>query len=121
MIFKRLTAEFALDQIAGDDKGRWVLFGDGKTELALSGVIDGSVQSIVIDRVRIDEDGVHWIVDYKTSTHEGGDLAGFLQQESDRYRPQLEKYAAVYSNLTDAPVRTALYFPMLQAFCEVEI
>ena len=114
-------AEVALDQIAGDDKGRWVLFGDGKTEVALSGVIEGSVRSIVIDRVRIDEDGVHWIVDYKTSTHEGGDLAGFLQQESDRYRPQLEKYAAVYSQLTDAPVRTALYFPLLQEFCEVTI
>jgi ATP-dependent exoDNAse (exonuclease V) beta subunit len=114
-------AAVALDQIAGDDKGRWVLFGDGKTELALSGVIEGSVQSIVIDRVRIDEDGVHWIVDYKTSTHEGGDLAGFLQQESDRYRPQLEKYAAVYSQLTDAPVRTALYFPLLQKFQEVRL
>ena len=113
--------EVALDRIAGDDKGRWVLFGDGKSELALSGIINDSVQSIIIDRVRIDADGIHWIVDYKTSTHEGGDLAGFLQQESDRYRPQLEKYAAVYSRLTDAPVRTALYFPLLQEFCEVEI
>lgn len=111
----------ALDRIAEDDKGRWVLFGAGESELALSGVIDGSVQSIVIDRVRVDSDGVHWIVDYKTSTHEGGDLAGFLQQESDRYRPQLEKYAAIYSELTDAPVRTALYFPLLQEFCEVPL
>ena len=35
------------------------------------------VESGVMDRVRID-DGRHWIVDYKTSTHEGGNLAGFL-------------------------------------------
>ena len=64
---------------------------------------------------------MHWIVDYKTSTHEGGDLEGFLAQEADRYRAQLEKYAAVYRNLTDAPVRTALYFPMLQEFLEVSV
>ena len=114
-------AAAALEKIASDDKGQWILFGDGKTELALSGVVDGRVQSIVIDRIRIDGEGVHWIIDYKTSTHEGGDLAGFLRQETDRYRPQLEKYATIYRKLTDAPVRTALYFPLLQEFCEIRI
>jgi ATP-dependent exoDNAse (exonuclease V) beta subunit len=110
----------ALERTASDAKGRQLLAGDGKSELGLSGVIDGSVQSVVLDRIHIDDDGVHWIVDYKTSTHEGGDLAGFLQQEKDRYRPQLEKYAGVYSKLTDAPVKTALYFPLLQEFVEVD-
>ena len=111
----------AIDHISNDDKGRWVLFGDGKSELAVSGVIDGRVESVIIDRIRIDDEGVHWIVDYKTSTHEGGDLEGFLAQEADRYRAQLEKYAAVYRNLTDAPVKTALYFPLLQEFLEVPV
>ncbi len=77
------------------------------------------MQSVILDRVHIDEQGVHWIIDYKTSTHEGGDLAGFLEQEQDRYRPQLEKYKGVYDKLTDAPVKTALYFPLLQQFVEV--
>jgi len=27
----------------------------------------------------------------------------------------------LYSNLTDAPVRAALYFPLLQEFCEVSV
>lgn len=111
----------ALEKISADEKGRWLLQGAGKTELALSGVIDGRVQSVIIDRIRIDDKGVHWIVDYKTSTHEGADLEGFLEQEADRHRPQLEKYAAIYGNLTDAPVRTALYFPLLQKFCEVRL
>ncbi|MCH8301901.1 MAG: UvrD-helicase domain-containing protein [Proteobacteria bacterium] len=109
----------ALRKISSDEKGRWVLFGDGETELAVSGVIDGQLRSVVIDRIRIDDEGVHWIVDYKTSTHEGGDLEGFLEQEAARYRPQLDLYAALYRNLTDAPVRTALYFPLLQKFCEL--
>lgn len=110
----------ALDGILSDPKGRWLLQGEGQSELPLTGLWNGQVVSIVIDRVRVDEHGTHWIVDYKTSTHEGGDLAGFLRQETDRYRQQLRKYAEIYSAFTTAPVRTALYFPLLQAFREVE-
>ncbi len=112
-------ALLALERIGSDEQGRRLLFGEGKSELGLSAVIDGTVQSVILDRVHIDEQGVHWIIDYKTSTHEGGDLAGFLEQEQDRYRPQLEKYKGVYDKLTDAPVKTALYFPLLQQFVEV--
>lgn len=110
----------ALEETLSDAKGRWLLEGEGYTELPLTGLWNGQVVSVVIDRVRIDEQGTHWIVDYKTSTHEGGDLAGFLKQETDRYRQQLRKYAGIYSAITEAPVRTALYFPLLQEFCEVE-
>jgi len=113
--------EQALHGILTDPKGRWSLFGDGHAELPLSGIWNGNIESIVIDRVRIDDDGVHWIIDYKTSTHEGGDLEGFLDQESERHRPQLEKYASLYSALADKPVRVALYFPLLQQFREVTI
>ena len=111
--------EDALSGIINDEKGRWVLFGEGYAELPISGLVDGQVESIIIDRIRIDEEGVHWIVDYKTSTHEGGDLPVFLEQEADRYSNQLQKYAEIYSAMIDAPVRTALYFPMLQEFREV--
>jgi ATP-dependent exoDNAse (exonuclease V) beta subunit len=109
----------ALDATTNDARGRWLLHGDGFSELPLTGLWKGRVTSIVIDRVRIDGDGTHWIVDYKTSTHEGGDLSAFMQQEAGRYREQLQKYAEIYSAMTDAPVKTALYFPMLQEFCEV--
>lgn len=113
--------QLALDRVAEDDNGRRLLFGNGKSELGVTGVLDGGVQSVVIDRIFVDENGVHWIVDYKTSTHEGGDLAGFLQQEKDRYRAQLERYARLYGSLTDAPVKAALYFPLLQEFVEIEL
>ena len=114
-------AEAALTGVLTDAKGRWVLHGEGASELPVTGVVDGSTESIIIDRVRIDERGTHWIIDYKTSTHEGGDLSGFLRQESERYRPQLQKYASIYAALTGNEVRTALYFPLLQEFCEVSI
>jgi ATP-dependent helicase/nuclease subunit A len=111
--------EEALAATLSDEKGCWILEGDGHCELALTGVQDGRVESIVIDRVRVDADGTHWIIDYKTSSHEGGDLTGFLQQEADRYRAQLTKYAAMYRGLEGIEARTALYFPLLRQFLEV--
>ncbi len=111
----------AVARILADERGRWLLTGEGHAELAVTGLWQGRATSIVIDRVRIADDGVHWIVDYKTSSHEGGDLEGFLEQEQARYRPQLAQYAAIYRELTNAPVRTALYFPLLQQFVEVRL
>ena len=107
--------------ITEDPKGRWLLEGDGACELPITGLFNGRVESIVIDRVRIDSDGTHWIVDYKTSSHEGGDLDVFLQQEAKRYRGQLQKYSSIYNNLTGVEPRTALYFPLLKKFHEVKL
>ena len=117
-ISERVSA--ALDGMLADDRGRWILEGDGHAELALTGMFDGALESVVLDRVRIDDNGDHWIIDYKTSTHEGGNLEGFLAAEISRYTPQLQKYAALYSAFSGAEPRCALYFPLLQQFIEVQ-
>ena len=121
-------AQPILERVAGavsamldDEKGRWILRGQGHSELALAGVLDGDLVSIVLDRVRIDDDGTHWIIDYKTSSHEGGNLAGFLQVETDRYRPQLQRYASVYGEWAGESAKCALYFPLLRSFVEVPL
>lgn len=111
----------ALRNVVLDEKGRWLLEGKGDAELALAGVVDGKLESIVIDRIRVDSDGTHWIVDYKTSAHEGGDLDGFLRAESTRYQEQLRKYATIYKAYSQEKVRCALYFPLLKAFVEVSV
>ena len=111
----------ALEGVASDAKGRWLLQADGAAELALSAYVNGKIQSIVIDRICIDDSGTHWIVDYKTSTHEGGNLQAFLQSECDRYRGQLQKYAKIYTGYAGAIPRCALYFPLLREFVEVDV
>ncbi|MBT8089459.1 MAG: UvrD-helicase domain-containing protein [Gammaproteobacteria bacterium] len=113
--------EGALRSTLADAKGKWIASGDGHAEMALTGVYEGKIESIVLDRVRIDSDGVHWVIDYKTSSHEGGNLAGFLRAETDRYKPQLRKYAAIYTAYAGTDVRCALYFPLLQSFVEVDV
>jgi hypothetical protein len=109
----------ALSASIDDEKGRWIIDGPGEAELALTGVYDGEVVSVILDRIRIDEQGVHWLIDYKTSTHEGGNLQSFLDAEITRYTPQLQKYRQLYSEYSNADVRCALYFPLLQEFVHV--
>jgi len=108
-------------RVAVDDTGRWLLKGGGHAELRLTGVHEGRIVSVAIDRVRIDDEGVHWLVDYKTGTHEGGDVRGFLRQEAGRYRAQLRRYRDLYAGQAAAPVRTALYYPLLGELLEVDV
>ena len=116
-IIERVAA--ALNGIMGDEQGRWILAGEGHAEFALTGQYEGAIESVILDRVRVDDEGRHWIIDYKTSTHEGGNLQGFLNAEVVRYKPQLQKYAALYAAYSGEQARCALYFPLLQEFVEV--
>jgi hypothetical protein len=67
---------------------------------------------LVIDRVFEDAQGRRWIVDYKTSSHEGADVERFLADEEARYREQLERYATA---LAAPDAKRCLYFPLLRA------
>ena len=94
---------------------------DAHSELRLSGVVDGELRNVVIDRTFVDADGVRWIVDYKTSQHAGGSLDEFLDREMQRYAPQLRLYRTLAQRLGEEPVRTALYFPWLREFREFAV
>jgi ATP-dependent exoDNAse (exonuclease V) beta subunit len=91
-----------------------------QSELALTAVIDGVLQGLRIDRTFVDRDGLRWVIDWKTSTHEGGDREAFLDNELERYRSQLERYARVMRLVDpDRPQRVGLYFPLLDAWREI--
>jgi ATP-dependent helicase/nuclease subunit A len=92
---------------------------ESQSELALSAVFDGVVQSLRIDRTFVDAKGLRWIVDWKTSAHEGGDLDAFLDNELARYAPQLRRYAQAMSMLDSRPQRIGLYFPLHDAWREL--
>jgi ATP-dependent helicase/nuclease subunit A len=114
--------ESALVQALSDDRGRWLLgpHGNASCEYSLCGVLEGRIVSARIDRTFIDEHGVRWIIDYKSSSHEGAGLEEFLDNERERYREQLARYRSLYGLLENRPVRTALYFPLLNAWREVD-
>ena len=112
--------ERALTGLLTDPRGQWLLadYTEQASEYALSGIHGGDVVNIIIDRTFVDEKGVRWIVDYKTSRHESGDVDQFLDLQQNRYREQLEKYADIMSALDDRPIRLGLYFPLLRGWRE---
>ena len=113
----------ALRGLLDDERGNWLLDSahkEARNEYAVSGLHDGKLVTVIIDRTFVDADGRRWIVDYKTSRHEGGDREAFLDREQARYREQLQKYAAVMAQLDDRPLRLGLYFPLLAGWREWE-
>jgi ATP-dependent exoDNAse (exonuclease V) beta subunit len=111
----------AVARTLAHDRGRWLLdpgHRHSRTELALTGSAGGDILRVVIDRSFVDAAGTRWIVDYKTSRHEGAGLEEFLDREQQRYRPQLERYATLVRRLGPEPVRLGLYFPLLNAWRE---
>ena len=100
-----------------DPRGRWLLGPqrNARNEYRISTAVGGIRQMLVIDRMFEDAEGRTWIVDYKTSSHEGADVDGFLRDEEGRYRAQLERYAAAVG---PGDARRGLYFPLLKGWRE---
>jgi len=110
----------AISNTLRSERGRWILSSNpmAESELAVGGRVGGLLVSGTIDRVFRDEQGRLWIVDFKTSEHEGGNLERFLDEEQRRYRPQLERYAALMAEMHAEPIWLGLYFPLLDAWRE---
>ena len=114
----------AVSRMLADEFGRALLAArgpDAHCEFALSGIENRRLMTGVIDRSFVDNDGVRWIVDYKTSRHEGGAPAEFLAREAERYRPQLKRYVTLMRGFENRTVKAGLYFPLLGTFHEVDV
>ena len=112
----------ALTLTLADGRGSWLLAAHegAACEYSLSGIVGGELVNARIDRTFIDKDGTRWIVDYKTSSHEGAGVESFLDTERERYRGQLQRYQRLFAALEGCPVRMGLYFPLLGGWREVE-
>jgi ATP-dependent exoDNAse (exonuclease V) beta subunit len=112
--------EAGLRNTLRDPRGQWLLdaHAGAQSEYPITGMISGNAYQAVIDRTFVDETGVRWIVDFKTSSHEGGDPDTFLDNEKLRYREQLERYARLMIQVEDRPIRLGLYFPLLTGWRE---
>ncbi|ASJ76412.1 UvrD-helicase domain-containing protein [Granulosicoccus antarcticus] len=132
------TVLLAVRSTLADERGRWALspHAEARSEWALSvvqeaeegdgdpekfmGVWNREVRQMVIDRTFVDEQGVRWIVDFKTGDHQGGQVELFLDSEQMRYADQLNRYADIIRRMDEGPVRVGLYFPLLKGWREWE-
>ncbi len=102
----------ALKNTLASERGRWLLgpHPGAKSEYR----IRTPERSYVVDRVIRESEGTRWVVDYKTSRHEGADVHRFLNIEMKRYAGQLDRYRS----LLPGTVLSAIYFPLLMEFRE---
>jgi ATP-dependent exoDNAse (exonuclease V) beta subunit len=109
----------ALQSTLADERGRWILstHAEAASELRLTVISNGLLEHVVLDRTFVDGE-TRWVIDYKTSRHEGSDTAAFLDGEVARYSPQLERYAQALARIDSRPIRLGLYFPLLGSFRE---
>jgi len=113
----------AVSNTLGSERGQWILRPrpEAWSEWPVGGRVGGQLISGTVDRVFRDEQGRLWIVDFKTSEHEGAKREDFLDKQQSRYRPQLESYGTLLSRLAAGPVWLGLYFPLLDAWREWEL
>jgi ATP-dependent exoDNAse (exonuclease V) beta subunit len=107
----------ALSRALTDTRGRWVLseHSQARSELELTMRVGNTLEHLRLDRTFV-ESGERWIIDFKTSQHEGADVGEFLRSEVERYAPQLERYARAMRAIDERPICLGLYFPLLAEF-----
>jgi ATP-dependent exoDNAse (exonuclease V) beta subunit len=107
----------ALKNAISDERGRWVLgpHPEARSEHRIRVTGAAGASTYVVDRIFRTAEDVRWIVDYKTSRHEGADREAFLDSERERYRAQLEAYARA---LASGKAMLGLYFPLLSGWRE---
>ncbi len=123
-----------------DPDARWLLSADreASSEAPFTGVVDGTLTNIVVDRTFLDNAGDRWIIDFKSSQPRAGqDLDEFVAAQVRNHAAQLRRYRRVLGPLDrDAPpgpspgprprqhrrprVRAALYFTALGRLVELE-
>ena len=103
----------AVSKTLADPTGQWILDSihqDAKSEWALAAVINGEVRQVVIDRTFVDNNGIRWIIDYKTSQNYGLEPA---------YIKQLKLYKHILQLLfPNTVIKTGLYFSLQSKFKE---
>ena len=104
------------------DTGRWILKPRtvAANEIPMSSLHPDApslFQHHIIDRMFID-DGIRWIIDYKTFYSGDTVTQAQLRSRAFSYQTQLERYAALFAN-DPLKTRTAIYFPAHDTLIEV--
>lgn len=108
----------AWEKLCADPKGQWLIdpsHTECHREWAITVNTPQGGEQIVIDFAFVDENNTRWIIDYKIVQTKDFDE----NLISEKYRPQLNRYANIVSKLEKRAVKKALYLPLQQLLIEV--
>ncbi len=118
-LFEKVT--YQVEQTLENEKGKWILKSreNEVSEFGLTGIVDGVIQRVFVDRMFID-DRTRWIIDYKSGApKETQTKETFHQEQIARHKPQLKTYLTIASNIYPEKIRTALFFTAIATFEEI--
>ena len=109
-----------IDNIIHDQRGLWILKNhfEAKSEFSITALLNNQNIKMIIDRTFIDENGIRWIIDYKTNAFLQSDLEEFLKKEKEKYQSKLMQYYHAIQLMERRETRLGLYFPALPAWYE---
>ena len=105
-----------------DDVGQWLLDPNHQgsdVEKPFVFPAGGSNQTTIVDRSFID-DGIRWVIDYKTSKVPDDDNLD-LNLKAQQYEAQLMLYGKIYQSMEDLPVKAGIYFTDVGILEEVDV
>lgn len=116
--------QIAMLNMKHDPRAQWILnpaHHSAHSEYPITTIIDGRIRHFIIDRTFV-ENGLRWIIDYKTSMPEHDESsAQFMEREKETYKIQLETYAKAFESLDKYPIKMGLYFPMFSGWIEWKV
>ncbi|WEJ62067.1 UvrD-helicase domain-containing protein [Thiomicrorhabdus lithotrophica] len=92
---------------------------ESATEYPLSSIEGDTVANHIVDRTFIDDEGVRWIVDYKTSVNDDEKVDTFIAYQTEKYQSQLERYGQLFAQIEQRPQKWVLYFSYLDVWHEL--
>ncbi|WP_028487070.1 UvrD-helicase domain-containing protein [Thiomicrorhabdus chilensis] len=93
------------------------------SEYPLTSFDEQGIANHIVDRTFVDQNGVRWIIDYKTSFFEGSEaqIEVFIDKQVSLYRAQLARYGALFEQLEpEVPQRWVLYFSYMDRWIELQ-
>lgn len=119
----KAKVEQAVTNTLSCETGRWLLNRNHRESACELELHSGGRQlrRSIVDRTFIDENGVRWIVDYKTAEPDTDQSEeDFIAEQLEQYRGQLERYRKLFYARGERKIRCALYFPLLQKLAELK-
>jgi len=94
----------------GSEQGQWLLQDrdTAANELAITSIAEQTVTQKIVDRTFVD-DGIRWVIDYKSTALANDSSDGDLKALAAQYQVQLNGYAALFED-QNLPIQKAIFF-----------